>query len=333
MAICLLGLRARCWHNLARRPAAFRVRLPYSNSPISETTIIPKPDLLGRCGSSSRSIFYSIFLNLERDSVVVTPLLVRFWRDRNALITKGCSALLRQTETSRTILGLFATILLATDAYSQDWTTSGDFNLKPLTVAARDWTFGQSKWSSQVAFEKSVMGQEFKLAALPKKFSGATKLDQLFSLIASVEAPHLQYDAVHYQARTKPKSAPTLMTIGELFEWIEETPNQFHAIGRYQFIPDTLAYLADAEKLDRSQLFSKELQDQLALRLLNDAGWTKFQSREMSISAFMDRIARVWAGFPLESGKSAYDGVAGNRAVITRQEYETAMRAIFGDHS
>lgn len=123
------------------------------------------------------------------------------------------------------------------------------------------------------------------------------------------------------------------MTTGELFAWIEETPNQFHAIGRYQFIPDTLAYLADAEKLDRSQLFSKELQDQFALRLLNDAGWTKFQSREMSRSAFMNRIVYVWAGFPLESGKSTYDGVAGNRAVITRQEYETAMQAIFGDRS
>jgi len=290
-------------------------------------------DLSCETSASDRGSLHEQLALWKCGKFVATPLLVRFWRDRNALITKGCSALVRQTETSRTILGLFAIILLATDAYPQDWTTSGDFKLKPLNVATEEWTFGQSKWSSQVAFEKSVMGQEFKLAALPKKFSGATKLDQLFSLIASVEAPHLQYDAVHYQARIKPKSAPTLLTIGELFAWIEETPNQFHAIGRYQFIPDTLAYLADAEKLDRSQLFSKELQNQLALRLLNDAGWTKFQSREMSLSAFMDRIARVWAGFPLESGKSAYDGIAGNRAVITRQEYETAMRAIFGDHS
>lgn len=227
---------------------------------------------------------------------------------------------------------LFLGVTLGTPATeASNWSTNGNFTLKPTFSSTSDWTFGQSKWANEIAFEKSIMGQEFKLAALPKKFSGATKLDQLFSLIASVEAPHRQYDAVHHKAKVMPPHLPTKMTIGEIFTWIEATPKQFHAIGRYQIIPDTLAYLVQAEQLDPSETFSETLQDKLALRLLNDAGWRKFQANELSTNDFMDRIARVWAGFPLENGKSAYDGLAGNRAVITRTHFEKAMADIFGE--
>ncbi len=228
---------------------------------------------------------------------------------------------------------LFGLTLGVQTSEAAGWSTNGSFTLEEKVSNKSDWTFGQSNWKSQIAFEKSVMGQEFKLAALPKQFEGKTKLDQLFSLIASVEAPHLQYDAVHHKAKIKPLHNPTKLTIGEVFEWIEATPNQFHAIGRYQIIPDTLAYLVQAEKLSLDQRFSEQVQDQLALRLLNDAGWQKFQNHEISTKAFMDRIANVWAGFPLENGQSAYDGIAGNRAVITRANFETAMNNIFGERS
>ncbi|MCZ4274139.1 hypothetical protein [Maritalea porphyrae] len=228
---------------------------------------------------------------------------------------------------------IFGITLGAPSCEAANWSTNGSFTLEEKFSNKSDWTFGQSNWKSQIAFEKSIMGQEFKLAALPKKFEGKTKLDQLFSLIASVEAPHRQYDAVHHKAKIKPPHNPTKLTLGEVFEWIEATPNQFHAIGRYQFIPATLAYLVEAENLSLKQRFSEQVQDQLALKLLNDAGWQQYQAHEMPIKAFMDRIAKVWAGFPLENGKSAYDGLAGNRAVITRAHFETAMNNIFGERS
>jgi hypothetical protein len=43
----------------------------------------------------------------------------------------------------------------------------------------------------------------------------------------------------------------------------------------------------------------------------------------------MERVARVLAGFPLSNGKSSYDGVAGNRAVITWDRYMAALQTIF----
>lgn len=59
-----------------------------------------------------------------------------------------------------------------------------------------------------------------------------------------------------------------------------------------------------------------------------DAGWTRFQLGELSLGTFTDRIARAWAGFPLENGQSAYEGIAGNRAVISRKRFKEAMSAI-----
>jgi hypothetical protein len=215
-------------------------------------------------------------------------------------------------------------------ALADGWSDNGNFNLKPKLQTSSEWLFGREEWTYQAAFEKSAMGYEFKLADIPKAFAGETQIDQLLSLIASVEAPHREYDAVHYLAKIKPPKKPSDMTVGEIVDWIDATPNQYHAIGRYQVIPATLAYLINAEKVELSRVYDKSLQDQFALRLLKDAGWNKFEDGQMSLQAFMERVARVWAGFPLSNGKSAYDGVAGNRAVITWDRYMTAMQTIFG---
>lgn len=67
----------------------------------------------------------------------------------------------------------------------------------------------------------------------------------------------------------------------------------------------------------------------MAERLLKDAGWTRFQLGELSLGTFTDRIARVWASFPMENGQSAYEGIVGNRAVISRERFREAMSAIF----
>lgn len=179
-------------------------------------------------------------------------------------------------------------------------------------------------------FEKSVRRYEFKLAKLPSRYEGKTRRDQLLSLIASVEAPHRHYDPVHYKAKVKPPALPSTLTIGPILRWIEDTPGQYHAIGRYKIIPDTLAYLIEAESLSHGVVFDKRLQDQLAIRLLMDAGLGKFEAGTRSIEQFMDRVAGVWAGLPLQNDKSAYDGIEGNRAIINRDQYKAAMSAIYG---
>lgn len=44
--------------------------------------------------------------------------------------------------------------------------------------------------------------------------------------------------------------------------------------------------------------------------------------------AFMDNLARIWAGFPLRNGRSAYHGIAGNRATVSRAFFRAQIAAI-----
>ncbi len=164
----------------------------------------------------------------------------------------------------------------------------------------------------------------------PGPAQSGPQLDLLLSLIASAEAGPAGYDAIHHRARVLPDKAPTEMTIQEIVDWIDATPRQNHAIGRYQIIPMTLSYLVAVENVPMTAVFSPALQDRLAVRLINDAGLPEFLSGQMAPVDFMDSLAFVWAGLPLGSGLSAYEGFAGNSATISRQHYETRFAEIFG---
>ena len=74
----------------------------------------------------------------------------------------------------------------------------------------------------------------------PLYLAGSTSAAKLRSLIALAEAGAAGYDAVQYAARIKPPKRPTQMTLADIIRWIEDTPGQHHAIGRYQIIPSTL---------------------------------------------------------------------------------------------
>lgn len=158
-----------------------------------------------------------------------------------------------------------------------------------------------------------------------------TALGKLLDLIAEAESKPHEYDAVQYRAIVLPPKKPTAMTLGEIFEWIDETPNQQHAIGRYQIIPATLSYLQESMGLGDETLFDSELQDKLALQLLEEAGLNDFLDGVMDREAFMDELAFVWAGLPLKSGLSAYHGINGNHATITREFYERQFASIFAE--
>lgn len=157
----------------------------------------------------------------------------------------------------------------------------------------------------------------------------ARQLDRLFDLIARAEAGPAQYDAVHHRARILPPAPPTRLTLGEILDWIAATPGQPHAIGRYQFIPDTLRYLMRVEGVPPDTVFSPVVQDRLATRLVMDAGLADYLAGLIPPRAFMDKLAYVWAGLPLPDGRSAYEGIAGNKATISRAAYEARFLAIF----
>lgn len=154
-------------------------------------------------------------------------------------------------------------------------------------------------------------------------------IDDLLDLIAEAEAGPKGYDAVQVRAVIAPPKPPTQMTLAEIQDWIAATPGQQHAIGRYQIIPDTLAYLMVVMGVEPDAVFDPVLQDRMAVRLLDDAGLDAFLRQEMDHDSFMDAVAWIWAGLPLRSGLSAYHNYNGNRATISRDTYETRFARIF----
>lgn len=153
--------------------------------------------------------------------------------------------------------------------------------------------------------------------------------DMVRHIIASAEAGSAGYDAVVYSATVRPSKQPSLMTLSEIFQWIRATPNQNHAIGRYQFIPSTLKRLVSHEGFNGSTQFSPAVQDQLADQLLEEAGISQVLNGHMTVQSFQNNLAKIWAGLPLENGRSYYQGLAGNKATISRSRFDTAMKQIF----
>ncbi len=151
----------------------------------------------------------------------------------------------------------------------------------------------------------------------------------LFNLIARAEAGAAGYDAYNRGARIPPPRAPSQMTLGEIYAWITATPGQPHAIGRYQFIPDTLRRVARIRGYGPEVRFSAEVQDSLATVLLNEAGLQSFEGGTLGRRDFMHNLARIWAGLPLPNGRSYYEGYAGNRATMSWADFNGGMAAIW----
>ena len=173
--------------------------------------------------------------------------------------------------------------------------------------------------------------QPVRLRAFPEFDAGALRgqdVEILRALISRVESRRDGYDAVQHGARIKTPRPPTQMTLAQIFQWIKETPGQPHAIGRYQFIPKTLARVIERTETPMSALFTPQVQDALADVLLADAGFARFRRGELPRKDFMNNLAKIWAGLPNSTGRSHYHGYAGNKAAITWAQFEQAMLMI-----
>ncbi|WP_298863222.1 hypothetical protein [uncultured Sulfitobacter sp.] len=162
---------------------------------------------------------------------------------------------------------------------------------------------------------------------IPRHLRGSD-IDLIRDLIQEAESRRDGYDAVQHGARIKPEKPPTEMTLAEIFAWIDATPNQPHAIGRYQFIPKTLRRVVDKIGAKPSQNFTPALQDELADVLLVEAGLNRFRAGALDRTGFMNNLAKIWAGLPNSSGKSHYDGYAGNKASVTWARFDAVMTRI-----
>ncbi len=139
----------------------------------------------------------------------------------------------------------------------------------------------------------------------------------ILDFIARYEAPG-GYDQAHAAVPESPPRPLTAMTIREVLAWQKRIrPRAVStAAGRYQIIHGTLAKLVERYGIDPEQRFDPAMQDRLGQLLLDECGYGTSQ-----IHAFANCLARTWAALPLvsgpASGRSAWHGTAGNRALVS----------------
>lgn len=217
-------------------------------------------------------------------------------------------------------------------AADQGWTSGSSFDASPApsTSVTREAPAGSSFQGieAQSSFDLAPRTQRQRRSR-PFVLPDGDDLRKVRALIEYAESSAHGYDAYHLSARIPPPRRPTQMTLDEIAAWIKATPGQHHAIGRYQFIPSTLADLVRRTGLSGKTVFNTATQDLLANVLIADAGYIELKQGALPLPRFMDNLARIWAGFPLQTGRSAYHGYAGNRATVTLAEYRRHMGAIF----
>ncbi len=142
----------------------------------------------------------------------------------------------------------------------------------------------------------------------------------LLSFIRTLEAP-LGYDDYERRIPLAPPKPLTAMSVGEVLDWqarVRTAGAPSTAAGGYQFIRDTLARLVRTHGIARDTRFGPALQDRLARLLIAECGNPDPPARHPH---YGNCLAGIWAALPLthgpQRGRSAYRGVAGNRALTT----------------
>lgn len=127
----------------------------------------------------------------------------------------------------------------------------------------------------------------------------------------------------------------TEMTVGEVLQWqasYVEQGSPSSAIGRYQIIQPTLRGLVQQMGVAESELFNEDLQDRMAIRLLERRGSVTFVDNKLSREQFAANLAQEWAALPKVKGEnpeqSYYDGDGLNRSHISVGEVFTALESL-----
>lgn len=97
------------------------------------------------------------------------------------------------------------------------------------------------------------------------------------------------------------------------------------AIGRYQVVRTTLRKVKKALDLADTLTFSKELQDAIALHLLEGRGLSKYLSGSMTEDTFLTNMAKEWASIPTPKGTGYYSNQS--KTPVTPSQ----VRAVFAE--
>ncbi|HSX29467.1 MAG TPA: hypothetical protein VLE73_02810 [Candidatus Saccharimonadales bacterium] len=127
----------------------------------------------------------------------------------------------------------------------------------------------------------------------------------------------------------------TTMPVGEVLAWQDNfvrQGNSSNAVGKYQIIRPTLAGLVQQLRIDPSTPFSEQLQDKMAIALLERRGAQAFVQNKISREEFAANLAKEWAALPSVQGTSPndsyYAGDGLNHAHISIDELFAALASL-----
>lgn len=165
----------------------------------------------------------------------------------------------------------------------------------------------------------------------PAKAAGMNVFDRLMPLLNLIAQGEGNYLSVNRgRAGDTPGGYPGLdrLTIAEV-QALQRAG--FFAVGRYQFIPTTLAIAVRDAGMVPADLFNPEGQDMLAVALL--LGGKRpvlrdyLQGGNVGLEDAQLELAKEWASIPMANGKGFYDGdSAGNKASAKVLEVQQALR-------
>ncbi|MCB9655907.1 MAG: peptidoglycan-binding protein [Deltaproteobacteria bacterium] len=196
---------------------------------------------------------------------------------------------------------------------------------RPLTQ--QEWSRYQPDYDSDLstvgADKRRVLDARATNIALDPNMSEKKLLDQIAAGEGTSDATARQYGyasgydvTLGYGAYANDKQKPlTSMTVGEVKalqqKMLAHPRNRLDssAVGRYQIVGKTLRGLQKQMGIPDSAVFTPELQDRMAMQLLETRGLSKFRSGRMSASAFQNSLAKEWASIArADTGRSSYPG-------------------------
>ena len=127
----------------------------------------------------------------------------------------------------------------------------------------------------------------------------------------------------------------TRMKLSEVLLWqreFVESGQPSNAVGKYQFIRPTLEGLVAEMHIDTNELFDGELQDRLAIRLIERRGLRDFLRGRITREQFAHNLSKEWAALPRVIGDnpsmSYYAGDGLNKAHIGVPEILAAIESL-----
>jgi muramidase (phage lysozyme) len=149
----------------------------------------------------------------------------------------------------------------------------------------------------------------------------------LLDFIGSKEAPK-GYDQIYTRAeKIVGKPAVSKMTLNQVLALQERMKKSgSSAAGRYQFLQATLQATMNRMKLRGHEVWTPELQDRMAVNLLELRGLNKYLAGKIGATEFANNLAMEWASLPVVStirgrhrmvraGESYYSGDGLNAAL------------------